>query len=123
MNYIKLRNKKTGEIKEFDALGVFALSDDYPNHYLEDKTYNSLAELNKDWEDYVPQMPLIKDEKIRKAVRTWAEANRIDKCMCKDELQYVTFETKRGIFITFEYADPIPPTGYYTIIELCGEKE
>lgn len=49
---MKLRNKKTGEIREFDKLGGFTLSDDYPNHYLSDKTYHSLAELNEEWEDY-----------------------------------------------------------------------
>ena len=42
---MELRNKKTGKVKEFDALGCFMLSDDYPNLYTEDKTYNSLAEL------------------------------------------------------------------------------
>ena len=38
---------------------------------------NSLAELNEEWEDYKPKEPLIKDEKVRKAVRAWAEANDI----------------------------------------------
>ena len=43
--------------------------------------YN-LAELNDKWEDYKPVEPLIKDEKIRKAVRTWAEASGITKVNC-----------------------------------------
>ena len=40
---MKLRNKKTGEIKEF---GYISLGDKYFNGF------NSLAELNKEWEDY-----------------------------------------------------------------------
>ena len=48
---MKLRNKKTGEVKEF----------------------------NEDWEDVEPKEPLIKDEKFRKAVRAWAEANNTEK--------------------------------------------
>ena len=67
--------------------------------------------------------PLIKDEKVRKAVRAWAEANGIGGCICKEEIHCITFETERGMFISFEDADPIPPEGNYTIAELCGEEE
>ena len=69
---MKLRNKKTGEIGEIR----------YENHalYVDTKggfTYwlRTIAKLNDEWED-VPAEPLIKDEKIREAVRAWAEANR-----------------------------------------------
>ena len=72
--------------------------------------------------DYDPE-PLIKDMKIRKAVRAWADVNNIDKATCKEEMHCVTFETERGMFISFDNADPIPPEGTYTIAELCGEKE
>ena len=34
----------------------------------------STAALSEDWEVYKPKEPLIKDEKIRKAIRAWAEA-------------------------------------------------
>lgn len=70
-----------------------------------------------------PAEPLIKDEKIRKAVRAWAEANTIRSCICKDEMHCITFETERGMFISFEYAISIPPEGNFTITELCGEEE
>lgn len=74
--------------------------------------------------DYHPeQEPLIKDEKVRKAVRAWADVNNIDKATCKEEIHCVTFETERGMFISFDNADPIPPEGTYTIEELCGEGE
>lgn len=124
---MKLRNKKTGEVVEPLSSGPIDLYF-YPNEYkggdeIERKTYQSLAELNSEWEDYAPKEPLIKDEKIRKAVRAWAEANGIGGCICKEEIHCITFETERGMFISFENADPIPPEGNYTITELCGEEE
>lgn len=73
--------------------------------------------------DSEPTEPLIKDEKIRKAVRAWAEANGVGGCVCKEEIHCITFETERGMFISFENADPIPTEGNYTIAELCGEEE
>ena len=46
---MKLRNKKTGEIIEFDAiLPVKDVSGDSVAHL----EYNSLSELNEEWEDY-----------------------------------------------------------------------
>ena len=124
---MRLRNKKTGEVFESFKSGPIDLYF-YPNEHkvgddIERETYQSLAELNADWEDYEPKEPLIKDEKIRKAVRAWAEANGIGGCICKEEIHCITFETERGMFISFEDADPIPPEGNYTINELCGEEE
>ena len=124
---MKFRNKKTGEVVESFKRGPIDLYF-YPNEHEEKdmvdrKTYQSLAELNADWEDYEPKEPLIKNEKIRKAVRAWAEANGIGGCICKEEIHCITFETERGMFISFENADPIPPEGNYTIAELCGEEE
>jgi hypothetical protein len=125
---MKLRNKKTGDIWEFD--GGFSMK---ASRETTEKAggrgcsltcyARSIAELNNDWEDYNPAEPLIKDEKIRKAVRVWAEANKIDVCICKEEMHCITFETERGMFISFENADLIPPEGNYTIAELCGEEE
>lgn len=117
---MKLRNKKTGEIREFDALGGFMLSDDYPTHYLEDKTYYSLAELNEEWEDC--KEPLIKDEKIRKAVRVWADVVGTNKCT------YDRFwETLRSMDTSISFAGvykfELEDEKNYTIAELCGEEE
>lgn len=64
---MKLRNKKTGEIDEFifevitDRIDLYRCvgTSDTKNVW----KYNSIAELNKDWEDYKPAEPLIKDEK------------------------------------------------------------
>ena len=78
---MKLINKSTGEIGKLHCdmnvspakYGVFE-DTDIRGHYWE---YDSLAELNAEWKDYEPKEPLIKDEKVRKAVRAWAEANNI----------------------------------------------
>lgn len=124
---MRLKNKKTGEVVEAIERGMIDLyfySNEHEAGYDFDRnTYNSLSELNDEWEDYAPKEPLIKDEKIRKAVRAWAEANGIGGCICKEEIHCITFETERGMFISFENADPIPPEGNYTIAELCGEEE
>lgn len=78
---MKLRNKKTGEVVEpFEGGPIdlyFYLNGHKGGNEFDRKTYNSLSELNDEWEDYGPKEPLIKDEKIRKAVRAWAEANNI----------------------------------------------
>ena len=125
---MKLRNKKTGEIVTFVTLEEI-YDDELDFTYIKksgnenELSYSSLKKFNDEWEDYVPKEPLIKDEKIRKAVRAWAEANGIGGCICKEEIHCITFETERGMFISFENADPIPPEGNFTIAELCGEEE
>ena len=128
---MKLRNKKTGEI-EYLIFSSYPVSGDIVLEYIDESSksgysefcrYTSLADLNRDWEDYEPKEPLIKDEKVRKAVRAWAEANGVGGCVCKEEIHCITFETERGMFISFENADPIPPEGNFTIAELCGDEE
>ena len=116
---MKLRNKKTGEAVYVDFQIPLCNNDEILGSY----SVTSLEALNRSFEDYKPTEPLIKDEKIRKAVRAWAEANEIGACICKEEIHCITFETERGMFISFEDADPIPPEGNYTIAELCGEDE
>ena len=73
--------------------------------------------------DYRPeQEPLIKDEKIRKVVRAWAELCGIDRCY---------FEHNDGSFASKWYGISLPTSkhgediesGTYTITELCGEEE
>lgn len=85
-------------------------------------------------EDYRPKEPLIKDEKIRKAVKAWAEACGIDEqkisydgdarfwCMNKDcaiDFYDVYGEEKEDdSLLNCKENDR-----YYTIAELCGEEE
>lgn len=96
---MKLRNKKTGEIF-------------YPD----------------DWEEFEPAEPLIKDPKIRKAVRAWAEAlGRIKTFVVSYNVEYHdcciytsglsdTAMIDLGIDLNLR-------EGCYTITELCGEDD
>ena len=125
---MKLINKKTGEIIDGgDYLNVY----DDLDHQGKSWHYNSLAELNEDWEDYVPKEPLIKDKKIRKAVRAWAEANRVAEARyssCHDaecEFNARDDENKSIVFIGnfTEMNKELDCSGrtIYTIDKLCGE--
>lgn len=122
---MKLRNKKTGKIVLATNMAV-GFADDGTDNW-----YNSLAELNEEWEDYSPPEPLIKNEKIRKAVRAWAEAEN-----CTNEMNLYYTLNRQEKYITFHN----PQTGSelqlcdfdlpvfqeireYTIAELCGEEE
>lgn len=68
--------------------------------------------------------PLIKDEKIRKAVRAWAEANELDKLSLSNN----GYEIYGGLYDTVMQfvGEPLPfddKDKTYTIAELCGEEE
>ena len=120
---MKLKNKKNGEVVEWfnNTDGAFP---------------NSLAELNEEWEDYKPAEPLIKDEKIRKAVRAWADNLR--ESMCDGEITfyvdnpYCTFQADvwknynnraiAEIDLVFDHGE-LDNGKIYTIAELCGEEE
>lgn len=117
---MKLRNKKTGQE------GNFIINKDHFEcvdlEYVPE--YRSLAEISEEWEDYKPAKPLIKDEKIRKAVRAWAEAN---------EITQVSYDAGWNAFrctdfvVDFDYDfdrhDGLKDMESYTIAELCGEDE
>lgn len=124
---MKLRNKKTGGLANIlnDDQDFIRVYTDAGWH-----DYDSLAELNAEWEDYKPAEPLIKDEKIRKVVRAWAEANSI----LGDEKVEVSTPTidccVLGLLHGFTSIDLIidgevtlKNHGRYTIVELCGEGE
>lgn len=137
---MNLRNKKTGETGYYlhthrdhntGTLKVAVLKDGVPFSEFKPHEpiydYDSLTELNDEWEDYVPKEPLIKDEKIRKAVRAWAEANEISQAQfdrytsgfsASDDghniLSMISFDGFVFMFVDGKY---------YTIDELCGEEE
>ena len=128
---MKLRNKKTGKI--IDITEDWGLSDTGNRivlSCLNDNIlyYKSLAELNDDWEDYTPQEPLIKDEKIRKAVRAWADANKIENyhenkvkvILANHKLKWINTSIE---FNEIEAFDDLLDKETYTITELCGEEE
>lgn len=118
---MRLKNKKTGEVKKMWKDNICLSFGDCNN------VYYSLAELNDEWEDYKPAEPLIKDEKIRKAVRAWADANEISQAQfdrytsgfsASDDdhnlLSMISFDGFVFMFVDGKY---------YTIDELCGEEE
>ena len=131
---MRLRNKRTGEIIEtckiiqnaFGEIIMLTLSEDerYPYEYY------SLAELNADWEDYKPKEPLIKDEKIRKAVRAWAEADDLDNFRVQNQhfndckIIGYTAGINKASFIGFQTTIARADSKkLYTIPELCGEDD
>lgn len=128
-----LRNKKTGEVVEAIERGLIDLyfySNEHEMGYdFDRKTYNSLSELNDEWEDYKPDEPLIKDEKIRKAVKAWAEANEIVKAFVAMDknMNWIVYgdDIDRNRFM-IEFFDRVvyenDETNNYTIDELCGEE-
>lgn len=131
---MKLRNKKTGKVQTCDFA---VISDDsrrdgelcrLESHIF---IFRSIKQLNEEYEDYEPAEPLIKDEKIRKAVRAWAETEN-----CTNEMNLFYTLNREEKYITFHN----PQTGSelqlrnfdspvfqemreYTIAELCGEEE
>ena len=112
---MKLRNKNTGEIIELDNWLIYT---DRPCG-----TYTSLADVNADWEDYTPQEPLIKDEKIRKAVRAWAEVNGIEEVGVVQYREITTFCDAHTDITFYGNLPGLIDGAEYTIAELCGEEE
>lgn len=146
---MRLKNKKTGEvfdvlIREKGGAGSYSLivcdikayeqskSTLDATHFILDE-YENLTELNSEWEDYTPAEPLIKDEKIRKAIRAWAEANRVTEVRyssCHDaECEFNAREdgNKSIVFIGnfTEMNEKLDLSGrtIYHINELCGEEK
>ena len=134
---MKLRNKKTGGV--FDAIvreksngdGEYSIIVCNLRALRSARTvssilgeYDTVAKFNEFWEDYKPKEPLIKDPKIRKAVRAWAEANEYPKTM---ELYYNAPNfVLRSDISTIEFDKEIEPLRHgdqHTITELCGEEE
>jgi hypothetical protein len=121
---MKLRNKKTGEHGEYKVVSAGYLIRVRNCDTNESYQYDCISGFNDNWEDYKPAEPLIKDEKIRKAVRVWAEVNKLEPDF---EVRYsentfsliswqacIEFNTK---------IDGLEHDKKYTIAELCGEEE
>ena len=89
--------------------------------------YDSIAELCDEWEDY---KPLIKDERIRKAVRAWADANNINsRHYHENDVKFNSLEHELTWIDTsiqfneFGALEGLEDGKRYTIAELCGEEE
>ena len=114
-----LRNKKTGEVKKMWKDNICLSFSDC------NKVYYSLAELNKEWEDYVIADPLIKDEKVRKAIMAWYEALPLDDLVDK-RILFSNGDFCVGIY-RIDCGNYVALKGikerFYTIKELCGDEE
>ena len=129
---MKLRNKKTCEV--VDLIGTerscpsIGIGIDYHDGNPKMFYYNSLAELNEEWEDYKPAEPLIKDEKVRKAVKAWAEINDLYSVGYKEDSDGAGFDCIKSTdeLVRINFASlilPLEKNRVYTITELCGEEE
>lgn len=129
---MKLQNRKTGEILEdvkyidtsLTTIEILYLD----NGVLRIKSEKDYHSFLQNWKDYEqPKEPLIKDKKICKAVRAWAEANEV--------LEVFIDRIGDGTYIELYDEDDgrrrisaLRPAGLkigeaYTIDELCGEEE
>ena len=118
---MKLRSKKTGEVGVINEIIHITKENDICCGL---GSYNSLAELNAEWEDYNPKEPLIKDELIRRAIRTWARVNDIPEV--KFDADWNSFrygDVVIGFCFDFTDFDDLGDGKEYTIAELCGEEE
>lgn len=118
---MKLRNKKTGEITYINIEFPIMSNNEVVGSYF----VNSLAEVNAKWEDYKPAEPLIKDEKIRKAVRAWWKTIP-DIITDKRVLYKKNQDLAVGVYTIYcgaIYPETLEVGKMYSIIELCGEEE
>ena len=140
---MKLRNKKTGYVGDFNIECikergdyVKVVANDVPYYEIKKECgnlyyYDTLAEFNEEWEDYEPAEPLIKDEKICKAIRAWAEANGYDTVLYDKDKDciyspYGSDKTDTSVSLSFDLDGVFKELEHrysYTITELCGEEE
>lgn len=127
---MKIINTKTGEILEdvkYIDTSLITIKINYlDNGVLRIKTEKDYHSFLQNWKEYEPPKgPLIKDEKIRKAVRAWAEANNF---LDEIEVHSLTAGTRFSIenydieFLGYFIYD-LETNKTYTIDELCGEEE
>ena len=129
---MKLINKKTGEILEdvkFIDTSLTTIELRYlDNGVLRIKTEKDYHSFLQNWRDYEqPKEPLIKDEKIRKAVRAWAEANEISQAQFDRYISgFSASDDEHNILsmISFDgFVFMFVDGKIYTIDELCGEEK
>lgn len=118
---MKLRNKKTGQ------KGNFIINKDHFECVDLDcvPLYFSLSDLLAEWEDCKPAEPLIKDEKIRKAIRAWTEALEENTIRFDRVSQGFSFGNGNEYSsINFDgFVFDLVDGKKYTLAELCGEEE
>ena len=127
---MKLRNKNTGDTVKFVSIeplykDKLKLTYLLSSGLINERYYTSIEKFNDDWEDYKPKEPLIKDKKIRKAVRAWAEL--IPSAQVRYDHSDGRFYTHSDYIVPYSISFPVilglDETKDYTIAELCGEEE
>ena len=127
---MKLRNKKTGEIWEIPKMRYPTAQEDDISFFAMLGTkgelfcYRSITDLTEDWEDYKSAEPLIKDEKIRRAVRVWWETVP-DTITDKRVLYKKNQDLAVGVYTIYcgaIYPETLEIGKMYDITELCGEE-
>ena len=118
---------KAGEIFHLSGMGNLIHESDGVVAYSW-STIGKFPNILTDWFEEVKE-PLIKDEKIRKAVRAWAEANgreyllviksggRLEISDGSPHLIYISFHVDNDTLKSLD------DRTYYPIDELCGEEE
>lgn len=124
---MKLRNKNKGGIIDIESFKIETPLMQAEIDSLEELN-DLIKELNEEWEDYTPAEPLIKDEKVRKAVKAWCEVIGATKNIVFDGSNKVYsfyYENNKGGFEKLLiYGDnDLEELKRYTITELCGEEE
>ena len=119
---MKLRNKKTGEIVERSSIVTLRYKiSSSSSSLVEAEEFGSIEQLNEEWEDYKPAEPLIKDPKIRKAVRAWAEASDIEAVYLSSEaLCWIEGFAKIEFAGNRDWYKELEEFKRYTLAELCG---
>lgn len=116
---MKLRNKKTGEIKVYTHTMT-------SYHVPIKGGYEIFTPWKpEEWEELEDvKEPLIKDEKIRKAVRAWAEAvGKSDTMIEFDESANSLWCNRSRIRFDKDELKGLKDWQKYTIAELCGDKQ
>lgn len=126
---MKLRNKKTGKVQTCDMVVITDEKLDGAIASLNKHAFifRSIEQFNDQYEAYKPTEPLIKDPKIRKIVRAWAEC-------CQFSILEHYFSNGFSCFLCTvegnDYCldfnlriDNLKGSCLYTIAELCGEEE
>lgn len=116
---MKLRNKKTGKIIN----AFFVLHEDNNPKQL---SFGTIEKIVDNYEDYKPKEPLIKDEKVRKAVRAWAEAiGEKDNLVVSKNMEYhdcCIYDGRLGTSALIDLGIDLDiDENSYNITELCGE--
>lgn len=112
---MKLKNRMTGEVA--DGALILKTDDQKDPWYFE-----SIAELVEHWEDC--KGPLIKDEKVRKAISAWYESLPLDD-LAEKRILFTNGGFCVGIY-RIDCGNYVALKGikerFYTVKELCGEE-